>query len=113
MMATLCRYMPQVKTEVFYGGVPLKEHKDTLKNNTPHIVIGTPGRLLALVKSGDMKLDNVKHFILDECDRMVSGASRVAICAFCLIAGRCSSRSWTCARTCRRCSAPRRTTSKC
>jgi len=65
------KYMPQVKTEVFYGGVPLKEHKDTLKNNTPHIVIGTPGRLLALVKSGDMKLDHVKHFILDECDRML------------------------------------------
>lgn len=65
------KYMPQVKIEVFYGGVPIKDHKETLKTNCPHIVIGTPGRLLALVKSGDMKLDHVKHFILDECDRML------------------------------------------
>ncbi len=103
--------MPQVKAEVFYGGVPLKEHKDTLKNNTPHIVIGTPGRLLALVKSGDMKLDKVKHFILDECDRMVSALLPRA--RWCSDSRARSWRSWTCARTCRKCSAPRRTTSKC
>jgi superfamily II DNA/RNA helicase len=56
---------------IVYCSVPIKDHKDTLKNNTPHIIIGTPGRLLALVKSGDMKLDHVKQFVLDECDRMV------------------------------------------
>lgn len=65
------KYMPQVKIEVFYGGVPIKDHKEILKTNCPHIVIGTPGRLLGLVKSGDMKLNHVKHFILDECDRML------------------------------------------
>jgi superfamily II DNA/RNA helicase len=59
--------------EVIYGGVPIKAHKDMLKTDTPHIVIGTPGRLLALVKSGDLKLDKVKHFVVDECDRMLEG----------------------------------------
>jgi ATP-dependent RNA helicase UAP56/SUB2 len=65
------KYMPNVKVEVIYGGLPIKTHKDMLKNDTPHIVIGTPGRMLALIKSGDLKLDKVKHFIVDECDRML------------------------------------------
>lgn len=37
----------------------------------PHIVIGTPGRVLALVKKGVMKLDNLDMFVLDECDKML------------------------------------------
>jgi ATP-dependent RNA helicase UAP56/SUB2 len=32
-------------------------------------VIGTPGRLLKLVKDGNLDLSNLKHFVLDECDR--------------------------------------------
>lgn len=65
------KYMPDVKVEVFYGGIPVKTHKDILKNNTPHIVIGTPGRTKQLVKDGDLKLDSIKYFILDECDKML------------------------------------------
>jgi len=65
------KYMPNVKVEVFYGGVPLKTHKAILAKNPPHIVIGTPGRTLGLVNSGDLKLDKVKHFVLDECDKML------------------------------------------
>ena len=36
-----------------------------------HIVVGTPGRLLELVQSGDLKLGNVKHFVIDECDKVL------------------------------------------
>eukprot|EP01070_Trichotokara_eunicae_P003305 Trichotokara_eunicae@DN3273_c0_g1_i3.p1 len=37
--------------------------------STPHIVIGTPGRLLALVRGKHFNLEKVAHFILDECDK--------------------------------------------
>ena len=36
-----------------------------------HVIVGTPGRLLALIKSGDLKLGKVKHFIIDECDKVL------------------------------------------
>merc|ERR1712212_1441799 len=36
-----------------------------------HIVVGTPGRILALVKKKKLVLKNLKHFVLDECDRML------------------------------------------
>ena len=65
------KYMPGAKVSVFFGGIPIKKDEDVLKNNTPHIVVGTPGRLLALGRTGHLKLKNVKFFILDECDKMI------------------------------------------
>ncbi|XVF35589.1 hypothetical protein REPUB_Repub18cG0159100 [Reevesia pubescens] len=64
-------YLPDIKVAVFYGGVNIKVHKDLLKNECPHIVVGTPGRILALARDKDLSLKNVRHFILDECDKML------------------------------------------
>ncbi|CAM8978710.1 unnamed protein product [Rhodiola kirilowii] len=64
-------YLRDIKVAVFYGGVNIKIHKDMLKNETPHIVVGTPGRILALARDKDLSLKNVRHFILDECDKML------------------------------------------
>merc|ERR1719394_2134615 len=63
--------MNQVKTSVFFGGMNIKKDQDTLKNNCPHIVVGTPGRILALTRDRSLNLKNVKHFVLDECDKML------------------------------------------
>ena len=65
------RYLPDVKCKVFYGGVPVPEHKRILKDEPPHIVVGTPGRVLQLVREKDLVTKSVKHFILDECDKML------------------------------------------
>jgi len=65
------KYLPDIKTEVFFGGVSVKLNQATLADACPHIVVGTPGRVLDLVKKGFMKLDKLKHFVLDECDRML------------------------------------------
>ncbi|PAV91286.1 hypothetical protein WR25_16839, partial [Diploscapter pachys] len=68
------KYLPQVKVSVFFGGMPIKKDEDTLRTNCPHIVVGTPGRILALTKSGKLKLDKTKFFVLDECDKMIGDA---------------------------------------
>jgi ATP-dependent RNA helicase UAP56/SUB2 len=65
------KYLPELKVAVFYGGVHIRKHKDLLKNECPHIVVGTPGRILALARDKDLSLKNVRHFILDECDKML------------------------------------------
>ncbi|CAF4201356.1 unnamed protein product [Adineta steineri] len=66
-----CRYMPSVKVSTFFGGVPITNHEDVLKNNCPHIVLGTPGRILALIKKEVLNLCYIKHFILDSCDYLL------------------------------------------
>uniref|UniRef100_A0A7N2LIZ1 Helicase ATP-binding domain-containing protein n=1 Tax=Quercus lobata TaxID=97700 RepID=A0A7N2LIZ1_QUELO len=35
------------------------------------VVVGTPGKILALARDKDLGLKNVRHFILDECDKML------------------------------------------
>jgi len=65
------KYLPGVKTQVFYGGVPLQDNKDALKKEVPHIVIGTPGRVHQLADEKILDISKLKYFILDECDRLL------------------------------------------
>lgn len=70
------KYMPTVKAAVFFGGLAIKKDEDVLKKNCPHIVVGTPGRILALTRNKTLSLKNVKHFVLDECDKMLEQLGR-------------------------------------
>lgn len=36
------------------------------------MIVGTPGRILALVKNRSLDLKYLKHFIIDECDKILS-----------------------------------------
>lgn len=56
---------------VFFGGLSISHDEEVLKTSCPHIVVGTPGRILALVRSNKLNLKHLKHFILDECDKML------------------------------------------
>ncbi|CAH1640917.1 ATP-dependent RNA helicase WM6 [Helicoverpa armigera] len=65
------KYMAGVRVSVFFGGMPVQKDEEVLKTACPHIVVGTPGRILALVNSKKLNLKHLKHFILDECDKML------------------------------------------
>lgn len=71
--ARFSKYMPNVRTGVFYGGTSVKVDQDLLKNKEkcPHIVVGTPGRLHALVRDKFLNGSSIRHFVLDECDKML------------------------------------------
>ena len=60
-----------VKTAVFYGGTSTSANSEALKNDKPQVIVGTPGRVSALIRDGILKLGNIKHFILDECDKLL------------------------------------------
>lgn len=71
--ARFSKYMPEVKTAVFYGGTPIQKDAEILKNKDthPHIIVATPGRLNALVRDKFLRLGSCKVFVLDECDKML------------------------------------------
>jgi len=62
---------PAIRVEVMTGGLEVGPQKDTLKNNTPHIIVGTPGRIAQLSTEGALNLKNIKFFVLDECDKVL------------------------------------------
>jgi ATP-dependent RNA helicase UAP56/SUB2 len=67
------KYMTNVRTGVVYGGTPISADIELLSNKEkcPHIIVGTPGRTMALVRDKKLNASKVKHFVLDECDKML------------------------------------------
>jgi ATP-dependent RNA helicase RhlE len=66
-------YFIDVSSIAVYGGgsgAAWDQQMKALKQGVD-IVIATPGRLIALLQSGDIKFEHLKHLILDEADRML------------------------------------------
>ncbi len=59
-----------IRHTVIFGGVNQKPQVDSLRRGTD-VLIATPGRLLDLISQKYIKLDHLRHFILDEADRML------------------------------------------
>ena len=60
-----------VKVRSVYGGSSIEKQIKALKSGA-HIVVGTPGRLLDLIKRKALKLQDVETLILDEADEMLN-----------------------------------------
>lgn len=60
----------QVRHGVIFGGVNQRAQVNMLHKGVD-ILVATPGRLLDLMNQGYIHLDNVRHFVLDEADRML------------------------------------------
>ena len=71
--ARFSKYLPDIRTAVFYGGYSVQKDIDVLakKDTYPHIIVATPGRLNALVRDKKLRLGTVQRFVLDECDKML------------------------------------------
>jgi len=59
-----------VATVAIYGGSSMDRQVTALKRGA-QVVIGTPGRVLDLIRRGELRLDRVHTVILDEADRML------------------------------------------
>jgi len=71
------KYLPDIKIKVFFGGIPVSEHRKMLETEgQPHIAVGTPGRMLQLINEKKLKVSGLKRFILDECDEMLGSSMR-------------------------------------
>jgi ATP-dependent RNA helicase DbpA len=66
----LARFIPNIKVLTLCGGVPLRPHLASLSHE-PHIVVGTPGRILELIQLEALPLHAVRVLVLDEADRML------------------------------------------
>jgi ATP-dependent RNA helicase DeaD len=53
-----------------YGGASIRPQMDKLARGVT-VVVGTPGRVMDLMRRGDLKLDGVATAVLDEADRML------------------------------------------
>ena len=66
----LARFIPNTKVLTLCGGVPLRPHLASLAH-VPHLVVGTPGRILEMIQNDALPLTAVRILVLDEADRML------------------------------------------
>lgn len=62
--------VPTIKTAVLIGGEAMPKQFHQLHAH-PRLIVGTPGRVNDHLARGSLKLNNVRHIVLDETDRML------------------------------------------
>ncbi|MFK8242590.1 MULTISPECIES: DEAD/DEAH box helicase [unclassified Facklamia] len=62
----------RARVYVVYGGSPIGKQIDRLKNNAPQIIVGTPGRILDLIRRRALDLTYLQTLVLDEADEMLN-----------------------------------------
>ncbi|KKB74107.1 MULTISPECIES: DEAD/DEAH box helicase [Bacillus] len=67
-----------IRAASFIGGANIKKQQEKLKKH-PHIIAGTPGRVLELIKMKKLKMHEVKTIVLDETDHLLTPEHRGTI----------------------------------
>ncbi|WP_185871513.1 DEAD/DEAH box helicase [Blattabacterium cuenoti] len=65
------KFSLSIKIVSLYGGANINSQIKSLKNKT-HIVVGTPGRILDLIRRKKLYFDETKYLVLDEADEMLN-----------------------------------------
>ncbi|EKT4498426.1 DEAD/DEAH box helicase [Flavobacterium psychrophilum] len=81
-LESFAKYLPEVSIASVCGGIPIKPQIERLQQTT-HIVVATPGRLIDLIKRGAINIKEINYLILDEADEMATalkeGLDQIAI----------------------------------
>ncbi|KAF5748465.1 Eukaryotic initiation factor 4A-14 [Tripterygium wilfordii] len=60
-----------VKVHACVGGTSIREDQRILSSGV-HVVVGTPGRVFDMLRRQSLRADNIRMFVLDEADEMLS-----------------------------------------
>lgn len=66
----LARFIANLRVVTLCGGVPVRTQKPALQT-APHVVVGTPGRILDHLARENLELGGLRVLVLDEADRML------------------------------------------
>jgi len=66
----LARFIANLRVVTLCGGVPVRTQKPGLQA-APHVVVGTPGRILDHLARENLELAGLRVLVLDEADRML------------------------------------------
>ena len=70
-LADFSKYQDKIRILPVYGGSSIDSQIRALRKGG-QVIVATPGRLIDLIKRGEVRLDNVHTVILDEADEMLN-----------------------------------------
>ena len=62
-----------LKIKLLVGGTSVSDDAYELRNNTPHVIVGSVGRVNDMMRRGNIQTKDIRLFVLDEADEMLSG----------------------------------------
>lgn len=67
-------HLPGLHVHMCIGGTSVRQDLDTLRSRSRpvHVVVGTPGRVYDMIERRALHLEDVRVFVLDEADEMLS-----------------------------------------
>jgi superfamily II DNA/RNA helicase len=72
VVTNLGSFMKLLKIQLLVGGTSTEQDVHALKNNTPHIIVGCPGRVHDMMRRQHIRGADINMIILDEADEMLS-----------------------------------------
>ena len=69
---SLGTFIKGLKTQLLIGGTSTDECIKQLQENTPHVVVGCPGRVYDMLRRKKIKQSTLRLIVLDEADEMLS-----------------------------------------
>ena len=73
VISSISTFIDGLQIKSLVGGTSVQEDIKYLQNNRPHIIVGTIGRTLDMIKKRLVHLDQLRIFVLDEADELLSG----------------------------------------
>ena len=72
VVSSISSYLEGFKYQLLIGGNPTELDAKALKDSTPHLIIGCPGRVHDMLRRKHISSKEIKIIILDEADEMLS-----------------------------------------
>jgi translation initiation factor 4A len=75
----LGNFIKGLRTQLLIGGSSTDDDIQNLLKNTPHVVIGCPGRIHDMIRRRKLNTSNLQLLVLDEADEMLSSGFKEQI----------------------------------
>jgi translation initiation factor 4A len=72
VVSGLAVFMKTFKIHLLVGGTSIEQDMTFLKNETPHVIVGCPGRVYDMIRRNHIRGSDIKMIVLDEADEMLS-----------------------------------------
>lgn len=72
VVSTLSSYMEGCRVQLLVGGTSTESDISQLKNNTPQVVVGCPGRIHDMLRRRHINAQHIRLLVIDEADEMLS-----------------------------------------
>jgi superfamily II DNA/RNA helicase len=72
IIGKLSSFMKKLRIYSVVGGNPVRDDISHIRDNNPHIIVGTPGRVYDLLQRNSIKYKEIRMVVMDEADELLS-----------------------------------------